>query len=311
MPSTGGVHPAGRRGVPGLACGRAGAEWATAKPLRRTEHRAATPDCGGGHYDVRPEAAPGERIVQRVVFHLVGALLVFLASVTPAYGESPLAAHLAAFFNRYHENPPHLDALRAGLKRAVETDPDLPNLVAFANACFLWGDVRATTLDQKLAAYDEGREAGRRAVELAPRDPLAHLWFAIDTARWGQAKGVVRSLFLLPTVKREIATIMRLDPTLAPAYALAGNVYNEVPSLLGGDLGTAERMFRKGLELAPHFTGMRVGLARTLVKEGRIAEARQELQRVLTEAAPENLADWTLKDNPEARRLLDSLGRPS
>ena len=104
---------------------------------------------------------------------------------------------------------------------------------------------------------------------------------------------------------------MRLDPTLAPAYALAGNVFYEVPSLLGGDLGNAERMFRKGLELAPHFTGMRVGLARTLVKEGRIAEARQELQRVLTEAAPENLADWTLKDNPEARRLLDSLGKPS
>jgi ABC-type nitrate/sulfonate/bicarbonate transport system permease component len=239
---------------------------------------------------------------------LAGALLVFLASVTPAYGESPLVADLAAFFNRYHENPPHLDALRSGLKRAVETDPDLPNLVALAKACFLWGDVRATTLGQKLAAYDEGREAGRRAVELAPSDPLAHLWYAIDTARWGEAKGVVRSLFLLPTVKREIATIMGLDPTLAPAYALAGNVYYEVPSLLGGDLETAERMFRKGLELAPHFTGMHVGLAKTLVKEGRIAEARQELQRVLTEAAPENLADWTLKDNPEARRLLDSLG---
>jgi hypothetical protein len=246
--------------------------------------------------------------VQRVVFHLIGALLVLLASISPARGESPLVADLAAFFNRYHENPPHLDALRAGLKCAVETDPDLPNLVALAKVCFLWGDVRAITLDQKLAAYDEGREAGRRAVALAPKDPLAHLWYAIDTARWGQAKGVVRSLFLLPTVKREIATIMRLDPTLAPAYALAGNVYYEVPSLLGGDLGTAERMFRKGLELAPHFTGMRVGLAKTLVKEGRAVEARKELQGVLTEAAPDNLADWTLKDSPEARRLLDALG---
>jgi predicted Zn-dependent protease len=118
---------------------------------------------------------------------------------------------------------------------------------------------------------------------------------------------VVRSLFLLPTVKREISTILRLDPTLAPAYALAGNVYYEVPGLLGGDLETAERMFRKGLELAPHFTGMRVGLAKTLIKEGRPAEARHELQRVLTEKAPENRGDWTLKDVPEARQLLDSL----
>ncbi len=239
--------------------------------------------------------------------YLVGILVMLLAPALPADGESPLVADLATFFNRYHEHPPHLDALRVGLERAVEADPDLPNLVALAQVCFLWGDVRATTPDQKLAAYEEGRHAGRRAVDLAPRDPLAHLWYAIDTARWGQAKGVARSLVLLPTLKREISTILHLDPTLAPAYALAGTVYYEVPRLLGGDLKTAERMFRTGLQLAPHFTGMRVGLAKTLIKEGRVAEARQELYRVLAEMVPENLADWTLKDNPEARRVLDSL----
>lgn len=243
----------------------------------------------------------------RKAVNLVGALLVLLVPTAPAYGESPLVADLADFFTRYHEDPPHLDVLRAGLEQAVETDPDLPNLLALAKVCFLSGDIRATTVDQKLAAYDEGRQAGHRAVVLAPKDPLAHLWYAINTARWGQAKGVVRSLFLLPTVKREIANILNLDPTLAPAYALAGDVYYEVPGLLGGDLATAERMFRKGLELAPHFTGMRVGLSKTLIKEGRLAEAQQELQRILSEKAPENVADWTLKDSPEARRLLDGL----
>jgi hypothetical protein len=50
-----------------------------------------------------------------------------------------------------------------------------------------------------------------------------------------------------------------------------------------------------------------VGLAKTLIKEGRPAEARQELQRVLTEKAPENRGDWTLKDVPEAHQLLESL----
>jgi hypothetical protein len=269
----------------------------------------AAPGRGRGRHDIGYATAPRERFVHGVVIRLVGALLVLLASIVPARGESPLVADLTAFFNRYHEDPPHLDVLRTGLERAVQTDPDLPNLVALAKVCFLWGDVRASTLDQKLAAYDEGREAGRRAVKLAPSDPLAHLWYAIDTARWGQTKGVVRSLFLLPTVKREISTILRLDPTLAAAYALAGNVYYEVPGFLGGGLESAERMFRKGLGLAPHFTGMRVGLAKTLIKERRISDARQELQRVLTETAPDNLAEWTLKDRPEAHRLLDSLGQ--
>ena len=201
--------------------------------------------------------------------------------------------------------------IRTGLEAAVKTDPDIPNLLALAQVCFIWGDIRATTEDEKLQAYDRGRQAAERVVELEPKNVLAHLWYAINTGRWGQSKGILRSLSLLPTVKREIQTILHLDPGLPPAYALAGNVYYEVPGVLGGDLKTAERMFRKGLQLAPRFTGMRVGLAKALIKEGRLAEARQELERVLAETKPENPADWTLKDSREARLLLESLDRRS
>ena len=52
---------------------------------------------------------------------------------------------------------------------------------------------------------------------------------------------------------------------------------------------------------------MRVGLAKTLLRKGRVAEARKELDAVLAEKAPHNLADWTLKDSVEARQLLDSI----
>ena len=121
----------------------------------------------------------------------------------------------------------------------------------------------------------------RRAIELAPQSVLAHFWYATHTGRWGQTRGVMRSLFLLPTVKEESETVLRLDPTFAPGYALAANLYYEVPALLGGDLDRAERMFRKGLELAPRFTAMRVGLAKTLIRKGQLAEARKELQAVL------------------------------
>lgn len=83
---------------------------------------------------------------------------------------------------------------------------------------------------------------------------------------------------------------LELDPELA-AYALAGNVYHEVPPLLGGDLARAHEMFHKGLALDPRFTAMRVGLARVLISQRRIAEARRELQAVIDEPAPSNLAD--------------------
>ncbi len=140
---------------------------------------------------------------------------------------------------------------------------------------------------------------------------VAHFWLATNTARWGQTNGVVRSLFLLPEVQREIRIVRDLDPGFTPVYALAGNVYYEVPALLGGDLAKAEAMFRTGLAQDPRYTVLRVGLGKTLIKRGHREEARRELTAVLEERAPRNPADWKMKDAPEARRLLERLGTGS
>ena len=195
----------------------------------------------------------------------------------------------------------------AGRLRASTTDGDAENLLALAEVCFIWGDERATSRDQKLAAYDRGRQAAERVIELEPQNVLAHFWYATNTARWGQTRGVVRSLFLLPTVQEEIQIILNLDSTFTAVYALAGNVFYGVPGPFGGDLQKAEEMFRKGLDLDPQFTTMRLGLGKTLRKLGRLAEAQRELQAVLDEKAPRNPADWPLKDSKEARELLASI----
>jgi tetratricopeptide (TPR) repeat protein len=236
---------------------------------------------------------------------LIAALLVL--GVAPAAAQSPLVAELQQFSVRYHEDPARLDTLREGLERAAAADPHAENLVAVALISYMWGDVRARTRDDKLAAYDRGRQAARQAVEAEPRNVVARFWLATNTARWGQANGVIRSLFLLPDVQREIRTILDIDPRFTPVYALAGNVYYEVPGLFGGDLAKAEEMFRTGLAQDPRYTLMRVGLGKTLIKRGRRDEARRELTAVLEERAPRNPADWTVKDVPEARRLLDTL----
>jgi tetratricopeptide (TPR) repeat protein len=235
---------------------------------------------------------------------VAGILTLIVATAAPA--QSPIVAEVRAWMTRYHEDPARIDHARAELARVVKVDPHVDDLVALAQVCFIWGDIRARSPDEKLDAYDQGRRAARRATELAPRNVLAHFWLGTNTARWGQTKGL-RALFVLPTIRREIATVLDLDPKFAPVYSLAGYVDFEVPSALGGDVDRAERMFRTGLGLDPRFTGMRVGLARTLIKQGRVAEARRELQAVLDERAPANLADWTMKDSRRARELLDSL----
>jgi hypothetical protein len=237
------------------------------------------------------------------------AALVVLGAGTAAAAQSPLVAELREVSVSYHRDPGRLDGLRDGIERTAASDPRVEHLVALAQVSFIWGDVRARTRADKLSAYDHGRQAARRAVEAEPRNVVARFWLATNTARWGQTNGIVRSLFLLPDVKGEIRAILDLAPGFTAVYALAGNVFYEVPGLFGGDLAKAEEMFRTGLGQDPHYTVLRVGLGKTLIKRGRPDEARRELTAVVEETTPRNPADWTVKDAPEARRLLAELGK--
>jgi tetratricopeptide (TPR) repeat protein len=236
------------------------------------------------------------------------ALLLALGFPGAALARSPLVAELETLATRYHENPARLDAVRDGLTLAVQQDPDAETWIALSRVCFIWGDIRATTVEQKLVAYDQGREAGGHAIALAPRAALAHLFYGINAGRLGQARGVMRSLFLLTEVREAVQKTLELDPTLPAAHAQAGTVGYEVPALFGGSLERAEEHFRKGLALDPHFTTLRLGLARVLRRQGREGDAQRELRLLLDEPAPTNPAEWTMRNVPEAHALLEASG---
>jgi hypothetical protein len=139
--------------------------------------------------------------------HLLLALVV-LSSAGVACADPSLVAELEVVATRYHQDPARLDAVREGLERAAGSRPAVDILIALARVSFIWGDVRATSVEQKLEAYERGRQAARRAIEHDPRSAAAHFWFATNTARWGQTRGVLRSLVLLPTVQEEIRAVL-------------------------------------------------------------------------------------------------------
>jgi tetratricopeptide (TPR) repeat protein len=235
------------------------------------------------------------------------ALTLALVLVPFAAAAQTPAETARALVARYHEDPATIDRARDLLEKALATERRVDTMITLSYVYFLIGDVRATTADEKLAAYDKGREIGRRAVELAPKDPEAHVWYGINTGRWGLTKGIMRSLFLLPTVREEVDATLALDPRNLRALALSGNVFLEVPGLFGGDKDKARQQFRRALAIDPHFTVARVDLGRVLIATGHYADARRELQLVIDDKQPNNIADWTVKDLPRARELLESI----
>jgi tetratricopeptide (TPR) repeat protein len=239
-------------------------------------------------------------------------LVLLAVALAPLLGPAPLRAEAPLdrardLLTRYHQDVTRIDQARDLLEAELARERRVETLALLSRAYFLMGEVRSTTDDEKLVAYARGRELGQRAIELGPRNEEAHVWYAINTGRWGQVKGVMRSLSLLPTVREELDVIFGLNPRSVRGHVLAGNVFFEVPGLLGGDRQKAEQHYRKALEIDPRFTVVRIDLARLLIASGRQAEARRELTRVVDETAPSDVAGWTVKDVPRARQLLESI----
>jgi len=104
-----------------------------------------------------------------------------------------------------------------------------------------------------------------------------------------------------------LETLLELDPRSVRGHILVGNVLLEVPGFAGGDRTKAEEHLKKALEIDPRFTNARVDLARVYIADARYADARRELQQVVGETRPSVIADWTMKDAPRARKLLESI----
>ena len=242
------------------------------------------------------------------LFLLGLAVVVTVAAPTSTPAQTPVET-ARGLLKQYQEDPARIDRARDLLEAAVTKGAgnDVPTLLTLARAWFLYGEERAKTEDAKVAAYERARDLAKRATELAPKDPDAHLWYAITLGTWSQAKGLLHSALALRNLRKEVDVVLQLDPKNIEAHIMAGSIERELPVLLGGDRKESEKHFKTAQRLDPRLTGVRIELAQLYVNMGRYAEARRELRAVLAEKAPTDRPRWTLKEVPRARQMLETI----
>src|SRR5437879_5354063 len=130
--------------------------------------------------------------VRPMLARLVAFAVLSTAAATAALAQTPVEA-ARALVAQYHEDPAKLDRARDLLEAALAKDRQVETMIMLSYAHFLWGDVRAKTDEEKLAAYDRGRQVGEPRGALAPRHAEAHVWYAINTGRYGQTRRTMRS----------------------------------------------------------------------------------------------------------------------
>ncbi len=154
-----------------------------------------------------------------------------------------------------------------------------------AKAAYYYGNwARKDAPDsEKMAIFDAGITLAKEAVALAPKSVEAHFWLGVLYGVYGEAKGIFKSLSLVPSIKQEMQTCLELDPSVegyGPDRVL-GRLYYKLPFFKGGDNKKSIVHLEKSLAGAPTNALTKLYLAETYKSEGMKAKAIEQLEGIV------------------------------
>lgn len=172
-----------------------------------------------------------------------------------------------------------------------------------------WLGTQGVPEPQRKAALESGIAAARTAVAIDGNKPDGHFWIAANMGALAESFGVRQGLKYRGDIKRELETVLKLDPAYLQGSAdrALGRWYYKVPGLFGGDKKKSEAHLRKALGYNAQSVITHLFLAETLIALDRDAEARTELEAAIS--APRD-PDWAPEDRvfkEQAKQLLATL----
>lgn len=159
---------------------------------------------------------------------------------------------------------------------------------------------------ERRAFYETGIDAARKAIAAQPNRPEGHFWLAANMGSLAESYGLRQGLKYRKPIKEELETVLRLDPAFQQGSAdrALGRWYFKVPGLFGGSRKEAEAHLRASLTYNPNSTVSHFFLAEVLLDDGRKAEGRAELQKVIDAPLDPVFAPEDQDYKAKARALL-------
>lgn len=213
-----------------------------------------------------------------------------------------LAAALLVVGAGAAQSPSREDLDIAALKAIPETADSLWRL---CRARVLRAQKRGTKAE-KLADYDSAREDCGKSIALASANPEAHFWHGVSMGRWGETQGLLKAMFLVKPIRREMLETLRLDPNHGGAHHILGEMLWRIPRLAGGDKKKALAEFETAVRLSPNRTAAYRPLAEAYLHFERKADAVKILRALEAVKEPDDPAEYP-ENLADARELLTRL----
>ena len=135
----------------------------------------------------------------------------------------------------------------------------------------------------KRIIFSQGVYHAKKAVDLEPEKPDGHYWLGVNNGKYGEVKGVMKSLSLVKPIKESMYKIIEVDRSYEDGGAdrVLGRVFFKVPGIAGGSKDKSLEHLEKSKEIGPEDPVTRVYLAETYLAKDRVEDARAELDYVL------------------------------
>jgi len=206
---------------------------------------------------------------------------------------APTLENAWEIFGVYHEDPGKIDETIALTEEVLKRDPGNVTALVFLSRVWLtYGYVKARSKEELIRVFENGKNAAEKAIGIEPGSADAHFFYVANLASLGDTKGLFNSLFMLPEVRRELETVLELDPDHVNGLAMTGALYLYLPSVLGGDLHISEVYLKRSVSLDPHVSSAGLYLAANLKRQKKYDEALEVLNGVLNDRNPSFYPDW-------------------
>lgn len=182
-------------------------------------------------------------------------------------------------------------------------------LVRLSRVCFNLGELAEH--GQRAAYYEKGKYFAQILVTEQPARVEGHYWLGVNLGGLAEVGGAGRALRLLPEIVETLTKAALLDPAYdqAGTHRALGSIFCEAPPwpISVGNLDKALHHLTLAVCIAPKNSTNRLYLGYTLMRFGRLSEARAELQRVFQATANTVWLPGVEHDRREARSLLKKL----
>jgi tetratricopeptide (TPR) repeat protein len=158
----------------------------------------------------------------------------------------------------------------------------------------------------KLADYDLARQDCEKSVALDANSSEAHFWYGVAMGRWGEAKGILKAMFLIKPIRREMAATLRLDAKHGGAHHVLGEMLWQIPGFAGGDKKAALAEYETAVLLSPNHSSNYQPLAEAYLHFDRKDDAIKTLTAVAAIKEPADPAEYA-ENLADAGKLLAKL----